>query len=82
MEYPPSCCEIPKSVEQTGERAVNVNELIAIDVHTQAEEPCGTHPDDGYDELQAAMAVYFNQPDNRPTIEGPRATTASARLAR
>ena len=48
---------------------MNVNELIAIDVHTHAEEPCGTHPDDGYDELQAQMAVYFNQPDNRPTIE-------------
>jgi hypothetical protein len=47
----------------------DVNELVAIDVHTHAEEPCGTHPDDGYDELQAAMAVYFNQPNNRPTIE-------------
>jgi uncharacterized protein len=48
---------------------VNIEELVAIDVHTHAEEPCGTHPDDGYDELQAAMAVYFNQPNNRPTIE-------------
>ena len=48
---------------------MNVNELVAIDVHTHAEEPCGTHPDDGYDELQAQMAVYFNQPNNRPTIE-------------
>ena len=48
---------------------MNVDELVAIDVHTHAEEPCGTHPDDGYDELQAAMAVYFNQPNNRPTIE-------------
>ena len=48
---------------------MNVNELVAIDVHTHAEEPCGTHPDDGYDDLQAAMAVYFNQPNNRPTIE-------------
>lgn len=48
---------------------MNVDELVAIDVHTHAEEPCGTHPDDGYDELQTAMAIYFNQPDNRPTIE-------------
>jgi predicted TIM-barrel fold metal-dependent hydrolase len=48
---------------------VNVNELVAIDIHTHAEEPCGTHPDDGYDDLQAAMAIYFNQPNNRPTIE-------------
>jgi len=45
---------------------VNVNELVAIDVHTHAEEPCGTHPDDGYDELQAQMAIYFNQPNGRP----------------
>jgi predicted TIM-barrel fold metal-dependent hydrolase len=51
------------------ERSVNVDGLVAIDVHTHAEEPCGTHPDDGYDELQAAMAIYFNAPDNRPTIE-------------
>ena len=48
---------------------MNVKELIAIDIHTHAEEPCGTHPDDGYDDLQTAMAVYFNQPNNRPTIE-------------
>ncbi len=48
---------------------MNVDELVAIDVHTHAEESCGTHPDDGYDELQAALAVYFNQPNNRPTIE-------------
>ena len=48
---------------------MNVNELVAIDVHTHAEEPCGTHPDDGYDEFQAQMAVYFNQPNNRPTVE-------------
>ena len=48
---------------------MNVNDLVAIDIHTHAEEPCGTHPDDGYDDLQAAMATYFNQPNNRPTIE-------------
>jgi hypothetical protein len=59
-------CQKPSAI---GERFVNVNELVAIDVHTHAEEPCGSHPDDGYDELQAAMAVYFNQPNHRPTIE-------------
>jgi predicted TIM-barrel fold metal-dependent hydrolase len=59
-------CRKPSAI---GERFVNVNELVAIDVHTHAEEPCGSHPDDGYDELQAAMAVYFNQPNHRPTIE-------------
>jgi hypothetical protein len=59
-------CRKPSAI---GERFVKVNELVAIDVHTHAEEPCGSHPDDGYDELQAAMAVYFNQPNHRPTIE-------------
>jgi hypothetical protein len=49
---------------------MNVDELIAIDIHTHAEEPCGTHPDDGYDDFQAAMAKYFGAPySHPPTIE-------------
>jgi hypothetical protein len=49
---------------------MNVDELIAIDIHTHAEEPCGTHPDDGYDDFQAAMAKYFGAPyAHPPTIE-------------
>ena len=62
---------------------MNVNDLVAIDVHTHAEEPCGTHADDGYDEFQAAMAVYFKpaatSADHR---RRPPPTTASARSAR
>jgi uncharacterized protein len=64
---PPICSNRPQL--KVRERAVNIDDLVAIDIHTHAEEPCGTHPDDGYDELQAQMAVYFHQPDNRPTIE-------------
>jgi predicted TIM-barrel fold metal-dependent hydrolase len=45
---------------------MNVDELIAIDVHTHAEEPCGTHADDGYDDFQAAMAAYFGAPHKHP----------------
>ncbi|MCQ0989457.1 amidohydrolase family protein [Jiella marina] len=45
---------------------MNVDELIAIDVHTHAEEPCGCHPDDGYDDFQAAMATYFKAPYKHP----------------
>jgi predicted TIM-barrel fold metal-dependent hydrolase len=49
---------------------MNVDELIAIDVHTHAEEPCGTHADDGYDDFQAAMAKYFGAPyEHPPTME-------------
>ncbi|MDP5360240.1 MAG: 4-hydroxyphenyl-beta-ketoacyl-CoA hydrolase, partial [Paracoccaceae bacterium] len=34
----------------------------AIDFHTHAEEPCCDHRDDGYNEFQAGMAAYFNNP--------------------
>ncbi|MCT8997453.1 amidohydrolase family protein [Chelativorans intermedius] len=40
--------------------------LVAIDFHTHAEEPCGTHIDDGYAEFQAAMAAYFRAPFTYP----------------
>ena len=45
---------------------MNIDELIAIDVHTHAEEPCGTHADDGYDDFPAAMAKYFGAPYKHP----------------
>jgi len=38
----------------------------AIDFHTHAEEPCGHHADDGYDELQASMAKYFKAAFSHP----------------
>ena len=41
---------------------VNMDEIIAIDFHTHAEEPCCTHRDDGYNEFQAGMAAYFKNP--------------------
>ncbi|MBR0557427.1 amidohydrolase [Ciceribacter sp. L1K23] len=41
---------------------MNIDELIAIDIHTHAEEPCGGTRDDGYDEFQAGMARYFKNP--------------------
>jgi uncharacterized protein len=48
---------------------LKVDELVAIDIHTHAEEPCGTHPDDGYDDFQAAMKAYFKSPhDHLPTV--------------
>jgi predicted TIM-barrel fold metal-dependent hydrolase len=49
---------------------VNIDELVAIDVHTHAEEPCGLHADDGYDDFQKGMAKYFGATyDHPPTIE-------------
>ena len=45
---------------------VDLEAVVAIDVHTHAEEPCGTHPDDGYDDFQSAMAAYFKSPRTHP----------------
>lgn len=41
---------------------LNLDHLVAIDIHTHAEEPCDCHRDDGYNEFQAGMAKYFKNP--------------------
>ena len=41
---------------------MNFDDLIAIDIHTHAEEPCCGTRDDGYEEFQAGMAKYFRNP--------------------
>ncbi len=41
---------------------MKLDELLAIDIHTHAEEPCCGPRDDGYDEFQAGMAAYFRNP--------------------
>jgi uncharacterized protein len=45
---------------------VDFAKVRAIDFHTHAEEPCGNHADDGYDELQTTMANYFHAPWQHP----------------
>jgi hypothetical protein len=48
---------------------VDFSKVRAIDTHTHAEEPCGCHADDGYDDLQSTMAKYFGAPwEHPPTI--------------
>lgn len=48
---------------------VDISKVRAIDIHTHAEEPCGCHADDGYDDLQRTMANYFGAPwEHPPTI--------------
>src|SRR5260370_26017140 len=44
----------------------NIDEFVAIDIHTHAEEPCGMHGADGYDDFQAQMAEYFKSPNKHP----------------
>ncbi len=49
---------------------VDFDAVKAIDVHTHAEEPCGTHADDGYDEMQQWMKSYFKMDHSpQPTID-------------
>ncbi len=45
---------------------VDFTKVRAIDFHTHAEEACGCHHDDGYDELQSTMAKYFGAPWSHP----------------
>ena len=45
---------------------VDLTKIRAIDIHTHAEEPCGCHADDGYDDLQSTMASYFGAPWSHP----------------
>ncbi len=50
---------------------MNPDELVAIDIHTHAEEPCCTPRDDGYDVFQKGMAKYFGTAgnyDSLPTV--------------
>jgi hypothetical protein len=53
---------------------MNLDELVAFDFHTHAEEPCCGPRDDGYDEFQAALASYFRNPagqshNHLPTVQ-------------
>ena len=48
---------------------IDLEKVDAIDFHTHAEEPCGMHADDGYDDLQAQMKAYFGSHfEHAPTI--------------
>jgi len=49
---------------------IDLDKIRAIDIHTHAEEPCGCHTDDGYDDLQRTMAQYFGAPwEHPPTVQ-------------
>lgn len=51
--------------------ALNIDELVAIDVHTHADAPCGVYEDDEEREaLQKAMSAYFGTSGGaHPTID-------------
>ena len=48
---------------------VDFDKIRAIDIHTHAEEPCGSHADDGYDDFQEHMKRYFRMDHSpQPTV--------------
>ncbi len=60
----------------------NIDDVVAIDIHTHAEEPCGMHGDDGYDDFQAQMADYFKSPHKHPpTVPETAAYYRSKKIA-
>ena len=60
----------------------DIDAAIAIDIHTHAEEPCGLHGDDGYDDFQAQMAEYFKSPNKHPpTVQETAAYYRSKKIA-
>ncbi len=64
---------------------VNIDDILAIDIHTHAEEPCDTCRDDGYNEFQAGMAAYFKNPAGAagmlPTVQDTAAYYRERRIA-
>src|SRR6266852_5309584 len=56
----------PMDARMTKLKIPNIEDVVAIDIHTHAEEPCGMHGDDGYDDFQAQMAEYFKSPNKHP----------------
>jgi predicted TIM-barrel fold metal-dependent hydrolase len=63
---------------------MNLDDLVAIDIHTHAEEPCCDHRDDGYNEFQAGMAAYFRNPAGAkgmlPTVQDTAAYYRERRI--
>src|ERR1700745_842277 len=60
----------------------NLEDVVAIDIHTHAEEPCGMHGDDGYEDFHAQMADYFKCPNNDPpTAREPAAYSRAKKIA-
>src|SRR3954453_316731 len=58
------------------------DDFVAIDIHTHAEEPCGLHADDGYDDFQERMAEYFKSPNKHPpTVQETAAYYRAKKIA-
>lgn len=64
--------------------SLDIENLVAIDFHTHAEEPCNHARDDGYNEFQMGMAAYFKNPAGHegmlPSIEETAAHYRNLRI--
>jgi predicted TIM-barrel fold metal-dependent hydrolase len=47
---------------------LDLNKLVAIDIHTHAEGPCGSESWEDAQELQAGMKAYFKKEIEAPTV--------------
>ena len=47
---------------------IDLDNVVAIDIHTHAEGPCGSHAWEDSRELQAGMRAYFKKEFEQPTI--------------
>ncbi|GKY86866.1 amidohydrolase family protein [Sinisalibacter aestuarii] len=65
--------------------SLDLDNIVAIDVHTHAEEPCNHARDDGYNEFQQGMAAYFKNPAGHqgmlPSVEETAAYYRERRIA-
>src|SRR5258707_1342850 len=60
----------------------NIDDVVAIDIHTHAEELCGMHGDDGYDDSQSQMSDYLKSPHKqRQTVPEAAAYYRSKKIA-
>ena len=55
---------------------LDLENIIAIDFHTHAEEPCSHDRDDGYYEFQENFAKYFKNPAGHNMMPTPQETAA------
>lgn len=55
---------------------LDLENIVAIDFHTHAEEPCSHDRDDGYYEFQENFAKYFKNPAGHNMMPTPQETAA------
>ena len=71
INFPDPKIKPPGNLKMPKLKLPDIEKVTAIDIHTHAEEPCGMHGDDGYDDFQAKMAEYFSRIPMPPGMPEP-----------